>query len=73
MGVTLFGVVLSIGVSVAFGLQAEWWVRVLAGAASASVLIVVIKLGTAQGSKGVVARAADWITGSPERPGGSDG
>ena len=30
-GITLLGVLLSIGVTVAFGLKAAWWVRSLPG------------------------------------------
>ncbi len=69
MGVTMLGVVLSISTTVGLGLTAPWWQRVLAAVAVAAVLVATIKLATASGGKGLVARAADWITGSR----GSDG
>lgn len=67
MGVTILGVILSVGVTVGFGLTGAWWMRVLAGVASMVVLVVVVKLGTRQGARGPVTRAASWITGG-DRP-----
>lgn len=66
-GITLLGVLLSVGVSVAFGIDAAWWGRVLAGAGTTVALIVVVKLGTSAGH-GPLARAARWTIGS-----GNDG
>lgn len=64
-GITLLGVLLSVGVSVGFGIQAASWVRVLAGIATTVVLVVVVKLGTSSG-RGPLARVARWTIGSPE-------
>jgi peptidoglycan/LPS O-acetylase OafA/YrhL len=70
MGITLLGVILSVAFTVGFGVTGPWWLRLAAGAGTAVVLVAAIKLGTAQGSKGAVTRAADWITGEDDRQGG---
>ena len=62
-GITLLGVLLSVGVSVGFGVTGPWWVRVLAGLGTTAVLMVAVKLWTASG-RGPLARAANWIIGS---------
>jgi len=62
-GITLLGVLVSVGVTVAFGIKSDWWVRVLAGAGTTILLIAVVKLGTAAG-RGPLARAARWTIGS---------
>ena len=59
-GLTLIGVLLSIGVTVAFGVRGEWWVRVLAGAATTVVLVVLVKASTKSG-RGPVMRLANWV------------
>lgn len=59
-GVTLLGVVVGIGVTVAFGVSGPWWVGIGAGLLTVMLLIAVVKLGTATG-RGPVARAADWV------------
>jgi hypothetical protein len=64
-GITLLGVLLSVGVSVAFGIRGPWWVRVLAGLGTTAVLVIAVKLGTSSG-RGPLARAANWIIGSGE-------
>lgn len=64
-GITILGVLLSVGVSVGFGVQGQWWVRVLAGAGTTLVLVAVVKLGTASG-RGPLARAANWVIGSSD-------
>ena len=63
-GITLLGVLLSVGVSVAFGIKGDWWLRVLAGVGTTVGLIVVVKALTASG-RGPLARLARWIIGSP--------
>lgn len=63
-GITLLGVLLSVGVTVAFGITAEWWVRALAGIGTTVVLVVIVKAATASG-RGPLARIAHWIIGSP--------
>jgi hypothetical protein len=67
-GITLLGVLLSVGVTVGFGIEAEWWIRVLAGLATTMVLVVGVKLGTSAG-RGPIARLARWTIGSGEEHG----
>jgi len=62
-GITLLGVLLSVGVTVGFGIKADWWIRVLAGVGTTTLLVVVVKLGTSAGH-GPLARAARWTIGS---------
>ncbi len=62
-GITLLGVLVSVGVTVAFGIKADWWIRVLAGVGTTVILIVVVKLGTSAGH-GPLARVARWTIGS---------
>lgn len=64
-GITLIGVLISVGVTVGFGVKGPWWVRLLAGVATTMVLIVAVKLGTASG-RGPLARAAGWVIGSTD-------
>lgn len=66
-GITLLGVLLSIGVSTGFGVSGPWWVRLLAGVGATVALAVVVKLGTAAG-KGPLARLANWMIGAPKDP-----
>lgn len=61
-GLTLLGVLLSVGVTVGMGLEGEWWVRVLAGAASTAGLILVVAWTTSRG-RGPVAKLANWLIG----------
>jgi len=67
-GITLLGVLLSIGVTVAMGLSAPWWVRLLAGLATTLALGVVVKVGSAAG-RGPLARLANWMLGGDDREG----
>lgn len=60
-GLTLLGVILSVGVSVGFGVKAAWWVRVLAGVGTVVVLTLVVRLGSTPG-RGPIARLAAWVT-----------
>lgn len=62
-GITLLGVLLSVGVSVGFGIGGAWWVRVMAGLATTVVLILVVKFGTSAG-QGPLAKIARWTIGS---------
>jgi hypothetical protein len=62
-GITLLGVLVSLGVTVAFGIKADWWIRILAGVATTALLVVVVKLGTSAG-RGPLARLARWTIGS---------
>ena len=61
-GITLLGVLLSIGVTVGFGVSGPLWVRLLAGLATTLALVVIVKLGTSEG-RGPLARAANWTIG----------
>jgi hypothetical protein len=64
-GLTLLGVIVSIGVTVGFSLGGAWWARVLAGAGVTVALAVVVKL--ASGSRrGPLARLANWMVGAPD-------
>jgi hypothetical protein len=63
-GITLLGVLLSVGVTVGLGVAGDWWVRVLAGAGTTMLLIVVVKLGTSAG-RGPLAKLARWVIGEP--------
>lgn len=67
-GITLLGVLLGIGATVAFGITADWWVRLIAGGATTAALIVAVKLGTATGH-GPLARVANWIIGPGDEAG----
>jgi hypothetical protein len=62
-GITLLGVLLSVGATVAFGIEGEWWVRLIAGAAT-SVLLVLLAAWSTSTGRGVVARLANWIIGA---------
>ena len=65
-GITLLGVLLSIGVTVGMGLDADWWVRVVVGLATTAVLSVIVKVGSSAG-RGPLARMADWMIGTGDR------
>jgi hypothetical protein len=62
-GITLLGVLLSVGATVGFGIGGEWWIRLLAGIATSSLLVLVAAWSTSTG-RGVVARLANWIIGA---------
>jgi hypothetical protein len=66
IGITLIGVLLSIGVTVGMGIDAAWWLRVIAGVVTAFALLFLIRLGTSKGPRGLLARAARWIIGAPD-------
>lgn len=70
-GITLLGVLLSIGVTVGFGVSGPWWVRLLAGTAATVALVVVVKLGTSAG-RGPIARLANWTIGPGDEPEGGE-
>lgn len=62
-GITLLGVLLSIGMTVGFGISGAWYVRVGAGVASTVLLVIVVKVGTSAG-RGPIARLAHWTIGT---------
>lgn len=61
-GITLLGVLLSVGVTVAFGVGGDWWVRVLTGTGTTVLLVCAVKLGTSAG-RGPLAKLARWTIG----------
>lgn len=65
-GLTLLGVMLSIGVTVGLGVSGPWWVRLLAGAGTTLALVSLVKLGTSSG-RGPVAQLANWVIGYDEK------
>lgn len=65
VGVTLLGIILSLAVTVGFGIPGPWWLRVGAGAATAILIVGTTKLGTRHGSRGPLARIARWILNGP--------
>lgn len=62
-GVTLLGVLLSVGATVGFGLSGPWWLRLLAGAGTSTALILFAAWTTSSG-RGMVARLANWVIGA---------
>lgn len=65
-GITLLGVLVSVGASVGFGISGDWWVRVLAGIATTVALVLLVKVGTSAG-RGPIARLARWTIGSGDQ------
>ncbi len=63
-GVTLLGVLLSIGVTVGLGVSAAWWVRLVVGGGATVALVVVVKVTTRKG-RGPLARLANWTISAP--------
>lgn len=63
-GVTLLGVIFSIGVTVGLGISGPLWLRITAGLASTVLLVVLVKLTTRKG-RGPLARLANWTIGAP--------
>ena len=61
-GITLLSVILSIGVTVSFGVSGDWWVRLLAGAGTTLLLTAVVKAGSSSG-RVPLARLANWVIG----------
>lgn len=57
--IALIGVIVTIGLTVGFGLRTDSWIGVIAGA-GASVLVVVVELSSSEGA--ALRRAANWIT-----------
>lgn len=66
-GITLLGVLISIGVTVALGIKTAWWTRIAIGLATTMGLAFAVAiLGT---RTTVLARLTDWITGRSYREG----
>ncbi len=68
-GVTLLGVLLSIGVTVGLGISGPWWLRAGVGVMSTVALVALVKLTTRKG-RGPLARLANWTIGAPPDGGG---
>ncbi|MFP5363486.1 MAG: hypothetical protein ACLGI5_12240 [Thermoleophilia bacterium] len=64
-GITLLGVLLSIGVTLGAAIEASWWVQVLVGVCATIALTVVVKLGSEAG-RGPLARLANWVIGGDD-------
>jgi hypothetical protein len=62
-GITLLGVLLSIGITIGFGISGPWWLRTGAGLIATLVLILTVRLGTS-GGRGPLARFASWVIAS---------
>ena len=65
-GITLLGVLISVGATVGFGISGPWYLRAAAGIATTVLLTALVKTGTSTG-RGPLARAANWMIGPPER------
>ncbi len=63
-GLTLLGVLLSIGLTVGLGIHGTWWVRATAGIGTVLVLMLVVGIGARPG-RGPLARLASWMTHAP--------
>lgn len=61
VGLTLVGVIVSIGVTVGFGIVGPWWFRLALGTGTAIGLIVLV--GYAGRRTSLLARLANFITG----------
>lgn len=71
VGITLLGVLGSIGATVAFGVKGAWWVRIVAGiGTTVGLAVIVALLGT---RTNLLTRLADWITGRSYRESHRDG
>jgi hypothetical protein len=60
VGITLLGVLLSIGVTVGFGITGAWWLRLGAGVATTIGLVVLV--GTVGRRTRLLRRLASWMT-----------
>jgi hypothetical protein len=66
LGITLIGVIVSIGTTVAFGLHGSWPVRLGAAIGTVVVLGAAVKVLT-RGGHGALSRLAEWLVGGAER------
>lgn len=62
-GLTLIGVLVSIGVTVAFGIDGAWWLRLAVGAGTAAGLIALV--GLVGRRTPILTRLADWLMHPP--------
>lgn len=65
-GLTLLGVIVSVGVTVAFGIPGPWWLQIAGGVGVTVGLAALVKL-TSGSRSGPLARIANWMIGAPER------
>ena len=64
-GITLIGVILSISLTVGFGLQTALWIKVGAGVLTGVLLTAAVKLSASEGAG--LRRLANWITAAAWR------
>jgi hypothetical protein len=64
VGITILGVIISVGATVGFGLGGPWWLRVASGLAVTLALVLVVKVAS-RGRRGPLTRLANWIIGAP--------
>lgn len=62
---TLLGVILSIAVTVGFGIRGPWWLRLGLGAFVGVALVAAVKV-LSRSRRGPLTRFASWIIGAPE-------
>lgn len=62
-GITLLGVLASIGVTFGSSISGPWWVKVLCGLGATLTLAAAVKVGS-DGGRGPLARLANWMIGS---------
>lgn len=62
-GLTLLGVIVSIGVTVGLGIDGAWWLRLGVGVASSAALVALAAWATSTG-RGALARFANWVIGA---------
>ena len=60
LGLTLLGIMLSIGVTVALGVHGPWWKRLSSGIATVLVLLTLVGW-LARPGRGPLARLARWL------------
>lgn len=64
-GLTLLGVLLSIGVTAGTSFGGPWWGGVLIGIGTTVLLALGVKAATSSG-RGPLARVANWVIGRPD-------
>jgi hypothetical protein len=60
VGLTLLGIILSIGVTVALGVRGAWWLRILAGVGTVALLLALFGC-LARPGRGPLSRLARWL------------